>query len=94
MKTEQIVASEQKKVEAIEALMDNRYNWTEFMNALQDAKPIDVWITSIKPMDKTPKTAAPKKSTPFGPAINLHSHCESRCLPTDERVGQSKQVLR
>ena len=32
----------------IKDLLDSRYVWSAFFNAIQDAKPVDIWICSIK----------------------------------------------
>ncbi len=50
-----------KRYETMEALLNRRMRWMEIYNAFQEAKPIDLWLDTIKPIDKPlqdPQTAA------------------------------------
>jgi hypothetical protein len=55
-------SSEQRKCQKLydgsKALLDSRYQWAAFFNALQWAKPVDVWLFAIAGTAKPPEGAA------------------------------------
>lgn len=49
-----------EKYDTVSAVLDQRYDWSRFFNALQLAKPKDVWFVKIDRMD-APKVASTNK---------------------------------
>jgi type IV pilus assembly protein PilM len=49
------------KINAINELLDHRYDWSHLLNALQLCKPQDVWLSSIKTIDEPKITSSKTK---------------------------------
>ena len=59
-----------EKFDTIEAIIDQRFAWHEFLNALQLATPRDIWLSEVSVLSgpssgKKKKTKAKKRKDPF-----------------------------